>query len=473
MILELNNPINITPRDKEDLNNFFNQYEIVPYYGTQQASSQGFMDLLNTLAELSPTFKAYRRDINSFCFGHNLDFVGSTMPGLALDNEELDPENKIQYASWLGEIGLPPAYLLKLSKRIDNYLDISGNAFLWIKRSRIGSATRYSFKVPHFLNVGYLRQQSPLDFALVSPYLGDMQKIIENGIKILPVSQMDEEIVWGENAEGVEETLLHIKREDYNSRSIFYERSPLIPIITDLYADYKHGELRSKIAATDIITLKLLAFEGPDPNTFAMPSGEIKEINNVGQAGKKDLDYFDRNMLILREITSNLGAHPSKTTAGPGQVKKSSSIAGIEYPNGSQPPTSIDLQVNRDKAYHEWQTDKAEAKICSTLGWNSTILGLRDTKSNIGGNVVKDLFEILNVRTIIPRQIELANIWDSTINQLKDNSQFTGYGIQYTDIITSLVDRIAGSPQEAVQEPQEGSEPDLEDIDNQTIEDNE
>lgn len=444
----LNNPVPVTVRDKEDLRNFFQELEIVPYYGTVEASSQSVLMLINDLCELSPTFQAYRRDIRSYVFGLKIDFIGDSLPGIAVDNVELSREEIISYGAYLGEIGLPAPKLIKLSRRIDNFLDISGNAFLWVKRSRLNGKTAYTFEVPHFLHVGYSRSAEGLfgddRLALISPYLGDKQKILEHGYDLVRVTPEGEELRWGMNEDGIEETIIHITRQENNSRSSYYERSPLISLLPWLYVDYEVGVLTSKIAATDIITKKILAFEAQDPNTLPMTSGEVKDINNIGEIGRKDVDYFTRNMMILRELTTNLGSHANAPGQMSGEdVKKAANVlAGIEYPYGSKEPIQIDLEVNRDVKYQDWQVNQASAVICGRMGWNNTLLGFREAKANIGGNVLKDLFVLANIRTVIPKQVEMAMIWDNLLLQLKEGEQFAGYAIRFGDVVGEILEQL-------------------------------
>jgi hypothetical protein len=473
----IKNPVPVTVRDKEDLKNFFQELEIVPYYGTVEASSQSVLMLINDLCELSPTFQAYRRDINAYVFGLKIDFIGDTLPGISVDNTELSQQEIINYASYLGGLGLPAPKLIKLSRRIDQFLDICGNAFLWVKRSRLNGRASYWFSVPHFLHVGYSRQAEGLfgenKVALISPYIGDKQKILEHGYDLVRVTREGEELKWGMNEDGIEETLIHITREENNSRSVYYERSPLISLLPWLYVDYEIGVLTSKIAATDIITKKILAFEGQDPNTIPMTSGEVKDINNVGQIGRKDVDYFTRNMMILRELTTNLGNHANAPGQMNGeQMKKAANVlAGVEYPYGSKAPEQIDLEVNRDVKYQDWQVNQASAVICGRLGWNNTLLGFREAKANIGGNVLKDLFVLANIRTVRPKQNEIATIWDNLLLQLKENEQFAGYGVRFGDVIGEILEQLGQSTAPAT-EPQEASEVNETEEENQ-IEENE
>lgn len=445
----IKNPVPVTVRDKEDLRNFFQELEIVPYYGTVEASSQSVLMLINDLCELSPTFQAYRRDINAYVFGLKIDFIGDTLPGVSVDNTELSPQEIINYASYLGEIGIPAPKLIKLSRRIDQFLDICGNAFLWVKRSRLNGQAAYSFSVPHFLHVGYSRQAEGLfgedKIALISPYIGDKQKILEHGYDLVRVTPEGEELRWGMNEDGIEETLIHITRQENNSRSSYYERSPLISLLPWLYVDYEIGVLTSKIASTDIITKKILAFEAQDPNTIPMLDGQVKDVNNIGEIGRKDVDYFTRNMMILRELTTNLGSHANAPGQMTGEDAKKAAhvLAGIEYPYGSKAPEQIDLEVNRDVKYQDWQVNQASAVICGRLGWNNTLLGFREAKANIGGNVLKDLFVLANIRTIKPKQTEIAMIWDNLLLQLKEGEQYAGYSIRFGDVVGEILEQLS------------------------------
>ena len=164
--------------------------------------------------------------------------------------------------------------------------------------------------------------------------------------------------------------------------------------------------------------------------------GSFVDVTASGDVGKKKNkgDYFERNLRTLRMITTNLGAQ-----------QDTSSLGGIEYPHGGKPPIELDIEVNRDTKHHTWQLDTANAMICSNLQWSAELINFRQTKSNIGGNILYDLFTIRNETTIQPLQLQLENIANYLLANICEkeggDGDFKMFGIKLPDVISSMLDR--------------------------------
>lgn len=441
MIFSLPNPIPMTVRDPEDMVEFFTKYGIVPYYGTEERTSHSFLDLLTTVTSLSPTFGAVMRDLKEFTFGLNLEIVGRAIPGLAMETTELDPSEQMRYAQYLSGLNITLPTIRKLSKRIDQHLNVCGNAYLRIKRVTVGETVRYYFEVPHYKHVAYLKSKDPGSrFLVISKFLGDETLMAEYPPAVLPATMAGDTLVWTSTERNMDEAIIHVKLDSDEDESDYYARPDILEVMTWLYVDFQLGNLNSKIAATDLISKKIIAFQAPDPNTIPYEDEDLEEINANGVIGGKKLDQFQANMLQLKQLITNLAGHPS--TMGPGQV--AGAIAGIEYPFSGQAPTTIDLEINRDTAYHTWQNDTAAAKICSTMGWAPELTALRQAKSTLGGNLLYDMFTIKNESTIKPRKIFFQDLWNGILAQVAGTgSGFENYGIEFPDVISSMVESLS------------------------------
>lgn len=425
---------------------FFRKYGIIPYYGTMEETSHQFLDLLTTVTSLSPTFGAVMRDLKEYTFGLNLEIVGRAIPGLAMETEELDASEQMRYALFLSERNIMLPMIRKTSKRLDQHLNVCGNAYLRIKRVRVGGTTRYYFEVPHYKHVAYLQSKDAGNrFLVISKFLGNETLMGKYPPTVLLATPAGETLQWTNTGRGVDEAVVHIKIDSDEDESDYYARPDILEVLTWLYVDFQLGNLNSKIAATDLISKKIIAFQAPDPNSIPYEDDDLEELNANGVVGGKKVDQFQANMLQLKQLVTNLAGHPS--TLGPGQV--AAAIAGIEYPYGEHPPTTIDLEINRDTAYHTWQNDTAAAKICSTMGWAPELSAMRQAKSTLGGNLLYDMFAMKNTSTIKPRQIFFQDLWNGIIGEITadQGGDFPNYGIEFPDVIGSMMESLQGAKQ--------------------------
>ena len=445
MIFNLPNPIPLTVRDSEDLGGVFRKYGLIPYYGTSELTSHGTLDLLTTVASLSPTYQMVTKDIREYTFGQNIDFVGRSHPGLAEgETSELDYDDKVEFAQFLSGLGIKLTNIRKLSKRIKSHMDVTGNAYLKIRRITVGGTVRYFMEVPHYKHVAYLNSKDPNErFLIISKFLNNEQLMNKYPPEILRATQAGEELKWSSFARGDDRAIIHIKNDSDDDESDYYARPDILTCLTWMYVDFQLGNLNSKVAATDLITKKLLAFEAPDPNTFPVEDDIPSELDENGNIGRKKLSQFQSNMLVLKNLVSNLGTHPS--TIGPG-MNPSAAIAGVQYPHGGHAPTVIDLEMNGNTDHHTWQADRATATICGVLGWVPELIGMRTAKATLGGNLIYDLFSIKNVSTVQPAKNFFQDLWNDVIGQIcEDNSgptEFKDYGIQFPDVISEMIEKI-------------------------------
>lgn len=438
MLFQLPSPIPITVKDPDELQAFFKEYNIIPYYGTDEWTSHNFLDLLTTLTNLSPTFQMVERDLKEYTFGLNVNFVGRTIPGLVADETvALDYNSKVDYANFLTDLGISLTQLRKLSKRIKHHLDVCGNAYLKLRRITVGGTTKYFLSVPHYKHVAYLRSIDPGErFLVISKFMGNEELMIKYKPEVLLATMAGDTIEWTQ-VDDEERAIIHIKIDSDEDESDYYARPDILSCLTWLYVDYQLGNLNSKIAATDIITKVLLAFEGPDPNAGFLES-EVDADGNIG--GK--MTQFQRNMLTLKKLMTNIGLHPSPTDA----TTASGSIAGIEYPHGGHAPTPIKLDVNRDVAHQTWQSEEATAVICGTMGWASELIGRRAAKATLGGNLLYDMFTIKDMSTIQPTKNFFQDLWNDLLTQICEleggQKEFKGYGIEFPDVIGEMIGKL-------------------------------
>jgi hypothetical protein len=310
----------------------------------------------------------------------------------------------------------------------------------------------YSLSVPHFSHCAYIYSEDEgEEFILVSKYIGDLEKMVKYPPMILRATQQGEALRWNDMGDGMQKAIVHLKMENDNGEGELYERSEMIPVLNYLYADIQMSSLMSKISATELISKKLLAFQAPDPETFdedeyGSENGyEYNEANEYEGIKVNKKSMFERNMMTLKRLTTNLAAHPSKTHVG---GNAAASFAGIEYPFSGQPPTTIDLEINRDERYHAFTLDKATSYICGALGWAPELISVRPAKATLGGNLLYDIFVVRNTTTILPRQSFYEDMINGILGQvLAEESapaQFDGYGLKFEDVIGTMIASLKG-----------------------------
>jgi hypothetical protein len=145
-----------------------------------------------------------------------------------------------------------------------------------------------------------------------------------------------------------------------------------------------------------------------------------------------------------------------------GPKKNQASIGLLEYPFGGKPPTEIDLEVNRDVAYLQYQGDKAEDKVAAALGWDTILTSLRKATATLGGNLLIDTFVLKNTETVEPKQNYFEAIWNGVIGEIMETEgappALRAMGIQFPNEITKKLEQLRPDPAQAapgiIPEPQ-------------------
>ena len=150
--------------------------------------------------------------------------------------------------------------------------------------------------------------------------------------------------------------------------------------------------------------------------------------------------------------------------------EEAKSLAGVEYPFGGKPPTLLKLDVFRDTKWEQSKIDQASSYIYQSWSWNKQLTGFTESKSNLGGNIIMDLFSTRNVSTIEPVQEFWENVWGKTLQEIGKviNPNQEMYSIKFPSKVDSLLDRLAslkkGTP---VNMPDEPSQPETTEVEEQ------
>lgn len=443
----LKNPVPESVVDKEQISKEFQKYKIVPYYGTTSKSSHTFLKTLNSLTELSGSFSAVVNDLETYAFGHALTVTALNEPGLDLEVPEVSPNVQSRFYDYLKERNIKAPKLLSISCQILRSLKASGNAWLIVRRSSVMDAVRYDIQVEPFTNVAYLKQSDFEDrVAIITPVWNDPQFWRKSPPKIRTVTEQDETIIWNDAGDGIQEALIHFRRP---GTSKYYGRPEILSVLNWLYVDYVLSDLEAKVAGTELVSKKIIAFQ--ERSGFAMEDdritvGEKNEVGEDGNIGTEVEDDFRRTMKQLKALTTRVGDHG-----------ETSAIVGIEYPAGTNSPTVLDLEISRDEKHHNFLKTAAEQKIAGILGWSPELSGLVQSKTNIGGNILKDLFIIKNSATIIPEQVAQSGRMNWLISEIMDFEQapaeIRDLGFSFGNVVEQIVEDLSGEKNEDLNLP--------------------
>ena len=229
-----------------------------------------------------------------------------------------------------------------------------------------------------------------------------------------------------ETSEGIE-TIFHGKNEKIGDK--WYGRPDSLPSFFWKYTEAQTANVTMKIAATDIVAKKILAFEKANPARPGRRKGKDDKKQN-----ETDLKAYK-----LRKLTTAEGGDQSH------------SLAVIDIPFGAKMPTSIDLEINRDTAYLRAVLEYASSYIYSSHRWSPELTGFRLSKGGLSGNssnILDTLFKIKDESVVRPYQREMENFWSQIFTLI---ANFTGQSIlaEHTvcfpntikDLITSLNDK--------------------------------
>jgi len=448
-LFQLQNPIPTETPDPQDLAHWIREHKAIPYFGTWERSSHLFLRLLRDLCELSPTYQIVLEARQAYTFGLNLNIVARTYPGIDIEAVPAPIPQQIEYCKALAGYGLTVTDINTLSKEADGHLTESGNGYLRVTRARAGGAVRYGFEVLDYLDTMYVFSDDPLDeFVLNSKFLFDTAKLDKYPPDLYRVTPAGQPLRFMEMPDGTEATVIHMKAKKRSGGGDYYGRTRLIAFLTWLYVDFQHGNHISKVSAAEFVTKKLLAIEGEDPNAIG---------DQLGDDGKA-VDTFTQNLRTIQEVTTSVATKGNAM----GPKKNQASIGLLEYPFGGNPPTEIDLEVNRDVAYLQYQGDKAEDKVAAALGWDTILTSLRKATATLGGNLLIDTFVLKNTETVEPKQNYFEAIWNGVIGEIMETEgappALRAMGIQFPNEITKKLEQLRPDPAQAapgiIPEPQ-------------------
>lgn len=425
-MLSLLNPIPEAVRDVKALEDLIGKYNIVPYFGCDEYTSHSFINLLSDVSELSPSHQACKEDFKTYAFGNCMQITAKTIPGFFDESFDtaIPREQQLEFINWLSSLGISLSQLINCVNELNNAQLDSANSYLHIKIIRVGGTQQVFFAPLHYTQCGYLRPNSGEVKRLINTEYWTEDWWEKKRPLLISASHPGEPFNWDERG-NTKETILHIKGS--GGKSKYYGRSKLIPIMYWMFVEFQLADLAVKTSKAEYTAKKLLAFEEPKPERRAGTKGSGDSIRS--------------KMSALRRLV---------TTEG--DMDESKTIAGIQYPHGGKPPTAIDLELNRDTKHAQYQWDMASSLVHAVNGWDRGLTNIKTPKSNIGGNVYRDIFTIKSVSTISPMADFWSGILTNIFEELGAQTKYSGEirSPKFKSAIDNLVDKLNGSSGGAV-----------------------
>jgi hypothetical protein len=413
-MFQLSNPIPQFTEDKENLRNFYRDFNLVPYAGSSTGTAHNFLRLLFGMYDLCPSHATCIENIAFWSFQGDLDFTERKTEGLKIEEEEengLSLEEKIGLAESLKELGLSLPTIREKSRRLFVSDAVCGDRWLNIRIASQGDQVRASVDFLHPRKVMYLNTKPGEDRSVIISEdffnLGGFRKEY-------PPRVVAEYPNFSQNGE-VLETVLHWKHE--RDHGTWYGKPKTLQVLHWMFTEWQTSNMHSKIAGSDLLSKALIVMEGPDPN-----AGE--------EAKRAFYDISDE----IREVLSNKGTH--KTATG---------IGVSEYPKNSQAPEVLKLDINRDYRYLDSISELASNHIYSAHNWSKILSSYARAASGIGGNVLIDEFITKNASVIRPTQDEYESLWKKVFNILGEvtgKHELLEVGIRFEDKVQAAVESL-------------------------------
>ena len=424
MVFGLVNPIQEAVRNEKYLNEIFEKYEIIPYYGEGEEGSHTMLRLIYDLTSLSPSHTACKNDISTWAFGSGVDIIPVRTARVRRNEEELlSEEEKDRFEEELADIGIGLSGVIDITKVMyDNYQD-SGNIYLFVRMSRVNSTWRVKIEPVHYRNAAIKRSKSGKANRIITTEYWEEDYWQKKRPFLSFRSDIHQAFVWAEKRGGnVLETIVHIRRQ--SDGSPYYGRPSILPALESMFVEHQGQSKDCKIAGSELVAKKIITMQEPPPGRQVKPHTELKKG-----------PYKDPVQILaesIRKLTTNEG-------------EEAKSLALISYPQGSNAPGSIDLDLNRDTAFDQHMVDKHSSYIYALHGWDKQLTGFSPVKSNIGGNVLLDLFTVKNYATVMPEQRFYENIWGRLFTEI---GKITNPGqemrtIKFPNLIDEVVDKLS------------------------------
>jgi hypothetical protein len=426
-MFNLRNPIPKQIKDKKQLSEFFEQFGVVPMFGSDKYTGHAFTTFLNDLCDASPSFNAILNDFQNYAFGSRFVFVEGAYSGLE-EQKVVEKAKEKEISDYLYSIGISLPNLVKVNKAILLWLEKLGNAYVWVRRIEVSGMVKYKISILESTNCAYLNEKDKeASIILYTPVFDAffMNKYPKS-YKLLAASTIENGFTWTKTGKGVEETIVHITKN--KPETLIYENpARIISLLYPLLIENRMLEATMKMAGSEIVSKLILAMEKPnEQNEYLTEQDEIMKKAQEKEKGK----------------------HLKKLYTVQGSEDDVVGIGTVEYEYGGKPPVAIPLNLARDTAYSEWSINKATDFIYSVFGWSKQLNGVDGTRAGIGSDILVNLFLTKNIGTIQPMQEFHENCLNDLLYNIftrENKTEYLNYGVKFIDRISLLTQNLTAA----------------------------
>ena len=401
-------------KDPKDVSSRFQGQGIIPYASTSTGTAQGYLDLLFSLYELSPSHGICIKNINDWAFGGNMGFQKTGISGLLTSNQADNtiPDNEaVSIAYTLEDIGLPISRIQELQWQIFKSYKVCGNAWLRVVVTRSAQARGVMAEVIDPRNIALLPKDQKT--GIQSVVWSDDKPLNSKSPSKLKLGR-----VWPAVVRDSRTTEFFFQFS--NAGSEYYGRPDTIMAIMPMITEARQEVLFANIANNDLAMKFILM---------------VQEITAAGE----EIEQQDGG--AARAVIKNI-----RKIGGDVDIEGDSQVmAAIGYPEEADTPTVVKLDGNRDSQYFQFSSGNASGKIFAAHNWSKVLSGYETAPAGIGANIILDEFKVKNITTIQPTQQRWSSNWAtvfSAIAKVTELEQLSGIAPKFQDRIAAMVEAV-------------------------------
>jgi hypothetical protein len=370
--------------DDKNIARIFTEFPVVPYFGTNENSSDSMLSFIQRLAEISPTQAGCIESKTNFTVpGFDL-FKGKRESFLNIESSSQIPsfDDALYYQEFLasitdehgiGQFGINS--LQSITERITKNLNTTGNSFLQISRFSVAGERYASISALDANECRYERTgRGKQRFLLVSPSF-QWSYLRNNKPNIIPLYPN-----FAEDELGVERSIIHISNVTVGRR--WYGLSNSISSLYFQFLEWQLAEYLTAETANKFTGEKMFDFEKDDEDDDS------------------DLDlmqkYFDTT------FTNKAKRRNKKSVLLRARVA------------GTQPATVTQFTANTNENFYDSIFTISENKIIASNAWFTKLL--YDRATGLGGDELKSLYKIASY-TVLGSQNKIATALNTAISE--------------------------------------------------------
>jgi hypothetical protein len=393
---ELDNPIESEIQDVNDpFLETFNQYNLVPYFGTQTAPAHATMLWLIDLARRSPSHAACIEAKKRFCFEGVIDVVKQkdTMFYYPEEQAEVTREERENYYDSLKRIQIPYAAHMRdfTIKAYDNYAK-TGNVFVVMSIAQEAGINVCKLEVLDTQRCVYeATQKGEVKQLVIAPYF-DYKHFSNFNPEILPVSEFTgngSKLNFAEVGD-IKKTVFHLKNNVAGKS--WYGEPDYIAAFRNMYQEFQNISYVTKETEQGFKGTLLLEFA----------QGDDADFDGLDQEFEGQFDF--RNIPTDPADERNKALESTFTNAG----YRNTTLAVSERPTGASPFSSFHLAANTNERFYATMKQINEGQILKVHGLSNVLLGGDKQAGSIGAESFTAEFKVRNKLVFEPLQNKIA-----------------------------------------------------------------